>query len=157
MQQVDAEIRRIIDQQYKLARKLLEDNRDKVEAMAKALLEWETLDADQTQRHHGRPSAAPAQAAPTAQPPPPRDSWPERDRADRDRPRRKPNEPGGQAVATARERGSECCPFFFRRPARSAQLVEWACHAGYCCRSRIPMTAAPPALRQLRSAALPDP
>jgi cell division protease FtsH len=47
MQKVDAEIRSIIDQQYRLARKLLEDNRDKVEAMAKALLEFETLDADQ--------------------------------------------------------------------------------------------------------------
>jgi len=47
MQKVDAEIRRIIDQQYHLARKLLEENRDKVEAMAKALLEFETLDADQ--------------------------------------------------------------------------------------------------------------
>jgi cell division protease FtsH len=47
MQKVDAEIRRIIDQQYRLARKLLEENRDKVEAMAKALLELETIDADQ--------------------------------------------------------------------------------------------------------------
>ncbi len=47
MQQVDAEIRRIIDEQYALARRLLEDNRDKVEAMAKALLEWETIDAEQ--------------------------------------------------------------------------------------------------------------
>jgi cell division protease FtsH len=47
MQKVDAEIRSIIDQQYRLARKLLEANRDKVEAMTKALLEWETLDSDQ--------------------------------------------------------------------------------------------------------------
>src|SRR5574340_876391 len=47
MQKVDAEIRRIIDQQYSLARRLIEDNRDKVEVMAAALLEWETLDADQ--------------------------------------------------------------------------------------------------------------
>jgi cell division protease FtsH len=47
MQKVDGEIRRIIDVQYRLARKLLEENRDKVEAMTKALLEWETLDADQ--------------------------------------------------------------------------------------------------------------
>ena len=47
MQQVDAEIRRIIDQQYALARRLIEENRDKVEAMAKALLEFETIDADQ--------------------------------------------------------------------------------------------------------------
>ncbi|HZD21586.1 MAG TPA: cell division protein FtsH, partial [Burkholderiales bacterium] len=47
MQKVDAEIRRIIDQQYRLARGLLESNRDKVEAMTKALLEFETIDADQ--------------------------------------------------------------------------------------------------------------
>ncbi len=47
MQKVDSEIRRIIDEQYALARRLLEENRDKVEAMTKALLEWETLDADQ--------------------------------------------------------------------------------------------------------------
>ncbi|OIR13924.1 ATP-dependent zinc metalloprotease FtsH [mine drainage metagenome] len=47
MQKVDAEIRRIIDQQYTLARSLIEANRDKIEAMTKALLEWETIDADQ--------------------------------------------------------------------------------------------------------------
>jgi len=47
LQKVDQEVRRIIDTQYKLARKLLEENRDKVEAMAKALLELETLDAEQ--------------------------------------------------------------------------------------------------------------
>ncbi len=47
MQKVDAEIRRIIDQQYALARQLLEENRDKVEAMTQALLEWETIDAEQ--------------------------------------------------------------------------------------------------------------
>jgi cell division protease FtsH len=47
LQTVDAEIRRIIDEQYALARHLLEENRDKVEAMTAALLEWETIDADQ--------------------------------------------------------------------------------------------------------------
>ena len=47
LQKVDAEIRRIIDQQYSVARKIIEDNRDKVEAMTKALMEWETIDADQ--------------------------------------------------------------------------------------------------------------
>jgi cell division protease FtsH len=47
MRKVDGEIRRIIDDQYALARKLIEDNRDKVEAMARALLEWETIDAEQ--------------------------------------------------------------------------------------------------------------
>ncbi len=47
MRKVDSEIRKIIDTQYAVARKLIEDNRDKVEAMAKALLEFETIDADQ--------------------------------------------------------------------------------------------------------------
>jgi cell division protease FtsH len=47
MQKVDSEIRRIIDEQYGLARRLIEEHRDKVEAMTKALLEWETIDADQ--------------------------------------------------------------------------------------------------------------
>jgi cell division protease FtsH len=44
---VDSEIRRIIDEQYGRARKIIEDNKDKVEIMARALIEWETLDADQ--------------------------------------------------------------------------------------------------------------
>jgi cell division protease FtsH len=47
MRKVDAEIRRIIDEQYALARRLIEENRDKVEAMTRALLDWETIDADQ--------------------------------------------------------------------------------------------------------------
>lgn len=47
MQKVDAEIRAIIDTQYARARNLLEENRDKVEIMAKALLEMETLDEPQ--------------------------------------------------------------------------------------------------------------
>ncbi|MBI3284494.1 MAG: ATP-dependent metallopeptidase FtsH/Yme1/Tma family protein [Burkholderiales bacterium] len=46
-QKVDAEIRTILDAQYALSRRLLEENRDKVEVMAKALLDWETIDADQ--------------------------------------------------------------------------------------------------------------
>ena len=44
---VDKEIRRIIDEQYARARTIIEENRDKVEKMAKTLIEWETLDADQ--------------------------------------------------------------------------------------------------------------
>ena len=46
-QKVDAEIRSLVDTQYSVAKKLLEGNRDKVESMVTALLEWETLDADQ--------------------------------------------------------------------------------------------------------------
>ncbi|TFV90970.1 ATP-dependent metallopeptidase FtsH/Yme1/Tma family protein [Oxalobacteraceae bacterium OM1] len=46
-QKVDAEIRSILDAQYALSRRLLEEHQDKVEMMATALLDWETLDADQ--------------------------------------------------------------------------------------------------------------
>jgi cell division protease FtsH len=47
MQQVDSEVRRIIDEQYALARQLIESNKDKMHAMAKALLEWETIESEQ--------------------------------------------------------------------------------------------------------------
>ncbi len=47
MQKVDAEVRRIIDEQYALARRLIEEHSDNMHAMAKALLEWETIDSDQ--------------------------------------------------------------------------------------------------------------
>ena len=46
-QKVDTEIRSILDAQYGLSRRLLEENREKVELMAKTLLEWETIDSDQ--------------------------------------------------------------------------------------------------------------
>ncbi|MGB4882081.1 MAG: ATP-dependent zinc metalloprotease FtsH [Neisseria sp.] len=47
MQQVDSEIRRILDEQYAVAYKVLNENRDIMEAMCKALMDWETIDADQ--------------------------------------------------------------------------------------------------------------
>jgi len=46
-QKVDAEIKSILDQQYGVARKLIEKNKKKIELMAKALLEFETIDSDQ--------------------------------------------------------------------------------------------------------------
>ena len=71
MQKVDAEIRKIIDQQFALAKKLILDNRDKVEAMAKALLEMETIDADQIQDiMDGRPPRPPRPPAQAPQQPP---------------------------------------------------------------------------------------
>ncbi|MGZ5038206.1 MAG: ATP-dependent zinc metalloprotease FtsH [Usitatibacter sp.] len=71
MQAVDKEVRRIIDMQYALARRLLEDNRDKVEAMTKALLEWETIDSNQIEDiMQGRPPRPPKPvAAKPTQPP----------------------------------------------------------------------------------------
>jgi cell division protease FtsH len=70
MQKVDAEIRKIIDEQYALAKKLIVDNRDKVEAMAKALLELETIDAEQIQDiMDGRPPRPPKPTQAPQQPP----------------------------------------------------------------------------------------
>ncbi len=72
MQKVDAEIRRIIDEQYMNARKLIEANREKVEIMAKALLEWETLDAEQVNDiMQGRPPRPPKVPAGASTPPTP--------------------------------------------------------------------------------------
>ncbi len=77
MQQVDAEIRRIIDQQYALARRLIEANRDKIEAMTKALLEWETIDADQINDiMAGNPPRPPKPAPSSQSPQPPKDQAP---------------------------------------------------------------------------------
>ncbi|MBN4668228.1 ATP-dependent metallopeptidase FtsH/Yme1/Tma family protein [Pandoraea nosoerga] len=59
-QKVDAEVRRILDEQYALAKKLLEDNREKVESMTQALMEWETIDGDQINDiMEGRPPRPP--------------------------------------------------------------------------------------------------
>ncbi|HUH38622.1 MAG TPA: ATP-dependent metalloprotease, partial [Spongiibacteraceae bacterium] len=44
---IDQEVRRIIDECYATAKRLLEENRDKLEAMADALMLYETIDADQ--------------------------------------------------------------------------------------------------------------
>jgi cell division protease FtsH len=65
MQKVDAEVRRIIDEQYALARKLIEENQDKMHAMAKALLDWETIDAEQINDiMDGRPPRPPTDFTP---------------------------------------------------------------------------------------------
>lgn len=46
-QDIDVEIRRILDEQYQVAYKILDENRDKMETMCKALMDWETIDRDQ--------------------------------------------------------------------------------------------------------------
>ncbi len=45
--EIDQEVRRILNDAYSNAKKLLEDNRDILEAMKDALMEYETIDADQ--------------------------------------------------------------------------------------------------------------
>jgi len=66
MRKVDAEVRRIIDEQYAIARKLIEEHSDKMHAMAKALLEWETIDGEQIEDiMQGRPPRPPRDAGST--------------------------------------------------------------------------------------------
>jgi len=42
---IDAEVKKLVDQAYKAAREIIEKNRDKLQAVAEALLKYETLDA----------------------------------------------------------------------------------------------------------------
>ena len=59
-------MRRILDEQYAVAKKILEDNRDKVEIMTESLMKWETIDRDQVlDIMAGRPPRGPGDA-PTA-------------------------------------------------------------------------------------------
>ncbi|CAM5485882.1 ATP-dependent zinc metalloprotease FtsH OS=Pseudomonas fragi OX=296 GN=ftsH_1 PE=3 SV=1 [Pseudomonas fragi] len=44
---IDSEVRSIIDQCYNTAKQILTENRDKLDAMADALMKYETIDADQ--------------------------------------------------------------------------------------------------------------
>lgn len=67
MQKVDKQIRKIIDEQYALARRIIEDNQDKMHAMAGALLEWETIDAEQLDDiMSGKPPRPPKDWAPSS-------------------------------------------------------------------------------------------
>ncbi|MBI5918302.1 MAG: ATP-dependent metallopeptidase FtsH/Yme1/Tma family protein [Nitrosomonadales bacterium] len=77
MQKIDAEIRRILDEQYAVATKILTEGRDKVEAMTAALLEWETIDADQiADIMAGKPPRPPKPAQSSKTPEPPQDTTP---------------------------------------------------------------------------------
>ncbi|WP_339490323.1 ATP-dependent zinc metalloprotease FtsH [Pseudomonas sp. EL_65y_Pfl2_R95] len=57
---IDEEIRSIIDSCYDTAKRMLEENRDKLEAMAEALMKYETIDAQQIEDiMSGRPPREP--------------------------------------------------------------------------------------------------
>ena len=69
--EIDKEVRRIIDECYTRAKQILEANRDKLEVIARALLEKESLDAEELDRLlAGQPldAEAPAPATPASGP-----------------------------------------------------------------------------------------
>jgi DNA-binding NarL/FixJ family response regulator len=55
-QQIDQEVRKLLDDAYRLARTTLLGDRDKLEGIAKGLLQYETLDSSQIKEivEHGR-------------------------------------------------------------------------------------------------------
>ena len=75
-QMIDTEVRKLCDDAYARALQLITDHRDKLEIIAKALLEFETLDGQQIKDilEHGRmltpPSAPTKPSRPSSEPPP---------------------------------------------------------------------------------------
>jgi cell division protease FtsH len=75
-EQIDQEVKKLLDDAYQLAKATLTANRDKLEVIAKALLEFETLDGSQLKEivEHGRLINPP----PGASPPPGKKMPPEK-------------------------------------------------------------------------------
>jgi cell division protease FtsH len=65
-EQIDQEVRKLLDDAYQLAKTTLIANRDTLEVIAKALLEYETLDGSQIKEivNHGRLINPPPGASP---------------------------------------------------------------------------------------------
>ncbi len=68
-QQIDAEVRRLIDEGYQLAKGLIEENRDKLDLIANALLEYETLHGKQVEDIVRTGKFTPAEPPPDVDPP----------------------------------------------------------------------------------------
>jgi cell division protease FtsH len=66
---IDFEVKRLIDEGYARAKKLIEDNRDKLELIAQALLEYETLDGSQVEDILRTGKFTPPPAPPVIDPP----------------------------------------------------------------------------------------
>ena len=69
-QQIDAEVKRFIDESYAEATRLISENMDKLEAIAQALLEYETIDGSHIQEimDHGRIINPPSKPTPPSMP-----------------------------------------------------------------------------------------
>jgi cell division protease FtsH len=71
---IDAEIKRIVSEQYERAQKVLIENRATLVRVAEALLEHEVLDAEQLRQIlEGKPIEVRTATRPSAPPPPPRE------------------------------------------------------------------------------------
>jgi cell division protease FtsH len=72
-QEIDSEVRSLCDNAYTRAKKLITDHREQLESIAKALLEFETLDGEQVSDllRHGRMNNPPTPPSKTPTQPPP--------------------------------------------------------------------------------------
>jgi len=68
-QEIDTEVKRIIDEAYKTAKNLIVSNLDKLELIAKSLLEFETLDGSQVEEIVKTGKFTPPPPAPQVEPP----------------------------------------------------------------------------------------
>jgi cell division protease FtsH len=68
-QEIDAEVKRIIDEAYSIAKNLLTENRDKLELIATSLLEYETLDGSQVEEIVRTGKFTPPPPTPDVEPP----------------------------------------------------------------------------------------
>ena len=68
-QEIDAEVKRIIDEGFTVAKNLIDSNRDKLELIASSLLEFETLDGSQVQEIVRTGKLTPPKPSPRVDPP----------------------------------------------------------------------------------------
>jgi len=68
-QEIDTEVKRIINEAYQRAKSAIESNRDKLEIIANALLEFETLDGEQVKQIVATGTFTPPPPAPKVGPP----------------------------------------------------------------------------------------
>src|SRR4051812_20675419 len=68
-QEIDTEVKRIIDEAYKTAKEIITTNQDKLELIAKSLLEYETLDGLQVEEIVRTGKFTPPPPAPQVEPP----------------------------------------------------------------------------------------
>ena len=118
---VDREVRRIVEGCYDRARRMLAENRERLESLARALLEKETLDEDDAYRAAGfEPDPSPAAAAGRATAATARHGEPAHEPAELEppRPSRRPRS-GADGPGRARGRGGAV----LRRAARGAAAV----------------------------------
>jgi cell division protease FtsH len=68
-QEIDAEVKGIIDEEYAIASKLIDDHREKLEIIAKCLLEYETLEGSQVEEIVKTGKFSPPPPSPQVDPP----------------------------------------------------------------------------------------